>query len=214
MSDVCDALHGLLARQPRYYFPFEQQHLPSNGVYVFFEKGETGHDGDRIVRVGTHYGDGNLVARLNEHFIKENKDRSVFRKTIGKALLAHDKDPFLAQWSIDRTNKAVREDPWRQVDLRRLQQVERKVTQRIQGYFSFVIIPVPQNLDRHALEATLVATAAQCSACRPSSTWLGLHSPNEKIRASGLWQVQHLDQEPMTAADLELVHRLLSGIKA
>jgi hypothetical protein len=48
-----------------------------------FEAGESGHGTDRIVYVGTHTGPGNLPARLAEHFVRENKDRSIFRGNIG-----------------------------------------------------------------------------------------------------------------------------------
>ncbi|MHB9033545.1 MAG: hypothetical protein ACYC6L_10900 [Anaerolineae bacterium] len=209
VNDICRDLHLLLAQQTRYHFPFADQRLPHDGVYVLYEKGETAHGVDRIVRIGTHDGDGNLVQRLDEHFIKENKDRSVFRKNIGRALLAYTKDPFLAQWDIDRTSKAVRDNPKRQVDLKRLQQVERLVSRRIQEYFSFVIIPAPIRDDRHALEADLIATVAQCDECHPSSAWLGRYSPNEKIRSSGLWQVQHLDGQPMDADDVAVLRSLL-----
>ncbi len=210
MSDICQELHGLLAQQTRYRFPYRQDLLASNGIYVLYERGEFGHGGERIVRIGTHDGDGNLVSRLDEHFIKENKDRSVFRKNIGRAMLNKASDPFLKQWEIDRTKKSVRENLKKQVDPRRLQQIERKVTERIQGYFSFVIIPVPLNIDRHMMEARLIASVANCAECHPSPNWLGLYSPNAKICASGLWQVQHLDGEPLNQSELTLLQRLLS----
>jgi len=28
----------------------------------------------------------------------------------------------------------------------------------------------------------------------PSATWLGSHSPNRKVRESGLWNVRHVDE--------------------
>jgi hypothetical protein len=64
-----------------------------NGIYVLFERGEECHDGGRIVRVGTHTGDGQLRSRMLQHFVNENKDRSIFRKNIGRALLNRDRDP-------------------------------------------------------------------------------------------------------------------------
>ena len=53
---------------------------------------------DRIVRIGTHRGDNNLYNRLKEHFINENKDRSIFRKNIGRALLNKNQDSYLEIW--------------------------------------------------------------------------------------------------------------------
>lgn len=76
-----------------------------NGVYILFEKNEFGHNGDRIVRIGSHTGNDNLVKRLEEHFLKENKDRSIFRKNIGRALLNKNSDSYLDIWDIDLTSK-------------------------------------------------------------------------------------------------------------
>lgn len=74
--------------------------MPTDGIYVLFESGEESHGGDRIVRIGTHTGVGQLRSRLQQHFVKENKDRSVFRKNIGRCLLNRDSDPFLPEWEI------------------------------------------------------------------------------------------------------------------
>lgn len=211
MSNLCPELHQLLSGQPHYRFPFSSTLIPPNGVYVLFEKGETAHGTDRIVRIGTHDGDGRLAARLEEHFVRENKDRSVFRKNIGRALLSSINDPFLKQWDIDRTKKTVRDNPLRQVDPKKLQQTERKVTARIQNTFSFVVIPTTTSIDRHQLEAGLIALVANCSECRPSPNWLGLRSPSIKIRESGLWQVQHLDDEPISLENLAMLGKLLTS---
>jgi hypothetical protein len=87
MSEICASLHKKLASLSRYAFPFHASMLPYNGIYVLFESGETGHGTDRIVRIGTHTGDGQLPSRLQQHFLDANKDRSIFRKNIGRALL-------------------------------------------------------------------------------------------------------------------------------
>ena len=73
----------------RYSYPFSSKGFPTNGVYIFFEKGETittpdGRILDRIVRVGTHEKDDNLYKRLKQHFTG-NITSSIFRKDIGKA---------------------------------------------------------------------------------------------------------------------------------
>ena len=94
MTNVCENLHKLLNQLPRYHYPYDLKQFPQNGVYVLFERGEKAHGRDRIVHVGSHRGDNRLVKRLNEHFINENKDRSIFRKNIGRALLNKRDDPF------------------------------------------------------------------------------------------------------------------------
>ena len=83
----CEEIHNLFNNTKRLKFPFNEEEIPLNGIYILFEKNEFAHNLDRIVRVGTHTGDNQLRARLNQHFVKENKDRSIFRKNIGRALL-------------------------------------------------------------------------------------------------------------------------------
>jgi hypothetical protein len=85
MSDLCYELHQLCSLLPRLRFPFEEKDIPCNGVYILFEEGEEAHGMDRIVRIGSHTGQNKLLSRLREHFINENKDRSIFRKNIGRA---------------------------------------------------------------------------------------------------------------------------------
>ena len=82
------------------------------GIKLLFEKGETAHGMDRIVRIGTHTGKNQLRSRLKQHFIKEDKDRSIFRKNIGRSLLNRDKDPFLEQWEIDLTSRKQKKNIW------------------------------------------------------------------------------------------------------
>ncbi len=48
------------------------------------------------------------------------------------------------------------------------------------------------------LEAALIGTVATCGLCKPSSSWLGNHSPKPQIARSGLWLVQHLDAPGLT----------------
>ena len=98
MSKNCEKLHKFFNNMERLKFPFDENKIPLNGIYILFEKGEKAHDVDRIVRVGTHTGQNQLRSRLKQHFINENKDRSIFRKNIGRALLNKNKDPFLEQW--------------------------------------------------------------------------------------------------------------------
>lgn len=106
---VCEALHEWANSLPALRFPFADATIPLNGIYVLFEHGEVAHGTNRIVRVGTHTGTGQLRSRLRQHFLVENKDRSIFRKNIGRALLNRDHDPFLPIWELDRTSRLARE---------------------------------------------------------------------------------------------------------
>ena len=84
-ESICKSLHQFVNGLKRVTFPFDISLLPRNGIYILFEHGEQAHMGDRIVRIGTHTGDNQLRSRIQQHYIKENKDRSIFRKNIGRA---------------------------------------------------------------------------------------------------------------------------------
>lgn len=105
----CEKLHNIFNRLNRFHFPFNESKIPKNGIYILFEKGEKGHNGDRIVRVGTHTGVDQLSSRLKQHFLNENKDRSIFRKNIGRAILNKRKDSFLDKWELDLTTRENKE---------------------------------------------------------------------------------------------------------
>ena len=84
MSKICSELHQLFNKSVPYKFPYEKEDLPQNGIYIMFEKKEKAHGFNRIVYVGSHRGENRLVKRLDEHFINENKDRSILRKKLGE----------------------------------------------------------------------------------------------------------------------------------
>jgi hypothetical protein len=190
-------------------FPFDHTSLPLNGIYLLFESGERAHGGDRIVRVGTHTGDDQLPSRLVQHFVNENKDRSIFRKNIGRALLNMAADPFLAEWELDRTSRAARERHGVEQQMAKRQAVEDAVTKYLQGHFRFVVFRVDEKSDRLTLESRIIGTVSRCELCRPSTGWLGLSSTKEKIRQSGLWLVNELYKEPLSQADLQRLGTLL-----
>ena len=107
-ENACLKIHKWVNTLPRLSWPFDVCDIPSNGVYLFFEKGEKYFGFDRIVRIGTHTGNNNLVKRLKEHLVKENKDRSIFRKNVGRALLNKENDPFIEKWNWDQTTPGNR----------------------------------------------------------------------------------------------------------
>ena len=137
MTSRCGALHEILDEAHRFRYPLSLSNAPPNGLYILFEEGEVGHGRNRIVRVGTHIGSNRLRKRLDDHFVKESKDRSIFRKNIGRAILAQAHDPFLNQWENDRTTRAARQEPLHPSDAHKLQEIESLV---LRHRFSFVLI--------------------------------------------------------------------------
>src|SRR5512136_1364534 len=100
MEPICSCFHSLVRSLPRHSFPPSGKARDGDGIYLIFEVGEVSHGGERVVRVGSHTGAGNLFARLAEH-VTANKDRSIFRKNIGRAILSRVGDPFLLDWDLD-----------------------------------------------------------------------------------------------------------------
>lgn len=182
-------------------FPFDKGRIPPNGIYVLFEQGEAAHGTDRIVRVGTHTGRGQLPSRLRQHFVNENKDRSIFRKNVGRCLLSRDNDSFLEHWEIDLTASAAKAKHQNQIGADKLKMVEARVSECIRRRFAFAVFPVEEKEDRLKLESRMISTVSLCEECFPSAGWLGSLSPKQKIREGGLWQVNELFKEPLSVAD-------------
>lgn len=211
MSKTCHQLHQLFNRLPILSFPFDDNNLPRNGIYILFETGEIGHGTNRIVRIGTDTGTNQLRSRLKQHFIQENKDRSIFRKNIGRAILNRDHDPFLTQWELDLTTRDAKQRYLDVVDFSKQQQVERQVSKYIQESFHFVVFQVDEKARRKSWEAKLISVVSLCTECQPSSSWLGKYSPKEKIRQSGLWLVNELYKKPLSDSEYIELEKVIIG---
>jgi hypothetical protein len=204
MSKLCQELHTVLNSLPRYSFPFEKDKIFKNGIYILFEKEEYAHDGDRIVRIGTHNGDNNLYNRLKEHFINENKDRSIFRKNIGRAILNKNNDSYLDIWEIDFQERKNKELYGNKLDDKKQKEIEKAITKYIRENLSFCLIEVPDKKHRLYYESKLISTISSCEDCKSSKEWLGNYSPKEKIVNSSLWLVNELYKEPFNEKELKL----------
>jgi hypothetical protein len=199
-EDACSRLHELLNALPRYSF-FQLDHqVPADGVYFLFESGEEAHEGQRIVRIGSHTGMGNLASRLREH-VRLNKDRSIFRKHVGRALLQRDKDPYLAIWNLDLTAKKAREEHGHRVDKTKQATIESSVSAYIEGNFTVSILAASDSDAACRLEERCIGTVSSCSNCAPSAAWLGRHA-DPRIAQSGLWQIMHLYGKGLEELDL------------
>ncbi len=212
MSEICRSLHRLFWQLPKFGFPFDSGNIPRNGIYILFERGESGHGMDRIVRVGTHTGDDQLLSRLEQHYVRENKDRSIFRKHIGRAILNKDKDAFRTQWDIDLTTKAAKAKYAETIDPLKLKDVEKRVTEYVRSHFRFVSLRVDDKMQRLQWESRIISTVSLCEECHPSKDWLGQYSPNVKIVNSGLWLVNELYKQPLSEKDLEAL--TIAALKA
>lgn len=195
----CQWLHEHLEGLPSFRYHeglLADGHLPENGIYFFYEKGELwGHGGSRsrIVRVGTHRGDGNFPYRLGEHFLTNG--RSIYRKNIGRALLHRDGDDYLKIWALDFIDKIRRLRRGTPAELASEGKIQRRVTAVLRKNYWLRFILADDRDERKEWESRLIGTVAACPSCRSSPGWLGRHSPVERIRTGKLWLVQYLDSE-------------------
>jgi len=176
---------------------------------ILFEKGEFAHSTNRIVRIGTHTGRDQLRSRLFQHFLNENKDRSIFRKNIGRALLNHDRDDFLKFWELDLTTRIAKDKYSDKIDFSKQKVIEKNVSKYIQDNFSFVVLKIDDKDSRLILESKIISTVSLCNVCKPSDIWLGLFSTKEKIRNSGLWLVNELYKSPLEDKDFLELKKLI-----
>ena len=230
MSVDCKRLHDLVQALPETRWPFDLAHLPRNGIYFFCEAGEVwGHGGDRprIVRVGTHR-EGNFRSRMADHYVINErkmefnqdqpapKDRSIFRKNLGRALLHRDSDPYEALWNLDFTTRASRQLNGFRRDVEKEKDTECQVTSILRERLTFRWIEVDgqqRRMGSQGLEATLIGTLARCGDCRPSANWLGHFSPKLKIAQSGLWLEQHMKAPGLTEDSFAEVEALCDGCR-
>lgn len=211
MENSCSKIHKLFNECKHQSIPYNENDIPKNGIYILFEKGEFAHGGKRIVRVGTHTGKDQLRSRIKQHFLSENKDRSIFRKNIGRAILNTKNDSFIEQWEWDLTTRENKEKYSDLLDKEKQEIIENQVTEYMQSNFSFIVFEVNEKDDRMLFESRIISTVSNCKKCGGNDSWLGNHSPKEKIRKSGLWQVNEIWKQSISDEEFlkltELVKR-------
>ena len=181
---------------------------PDRGIYVFFAPDEYRDSGNqlRVTRIGTHaVSEGSSTSlwdRLRTHRGAKrgtyegggNHRGSVFRKRVGEAFVEreelHDVYPHWGEGSSAK---------------RELRISELEMEQRVSDYlrdlpFLWVDINDEPSADSHRayIEQNTIALLSnyqQDPVDRRSNGWLGNHSRSEKICESGLWNVNHVDEE-------------------
>jgi hypothetical protein len=226
MSAVCKRLHELVQRLPETRWPFDLNDLPLNGIYFFYETGEYwghGDDWPRIVRVGTHR-EGNFRSRIADHYVMDErkmafscdqpapKDRSIFRKNIGRVLLHRDLDPYESIWNIEFTTRASRDTNAHRRDIEKEMQLETQVTRILRERFAFRCVELEgeeRRMGAQGLEAALIGTLARCGECCASPVWLGRSSPKPKIVQSSLWLEHHIRANGLTENSIAQLEHLV-----
>ncbi|MEX2375579.1 MAG: hypothetical protein WD942_08360 [Dehalococcoidia bacterium] len=178
---------------------------PRRGVYFFREPGEqrSGLPGvPRIVRVGTHAvsagSKSTLWGRLRAHRGSRdgggNHRGSIFRLHVGAALLDRDREVIgeLPTWADGPTAPKL------------IRAGEATHERRVSGYIgamSILWVEVPDDAGRESRRAYIERNAIALLSNGlepldpPSAGWLGHHSPRAAIRRSGLWNLNHVDEQ-------------------
>ena len=180
---------------------------PDRGTYFFFEDGEARQASGtlRVVRVGTHAlkcrSKSTLWGRLSSHRGTLGGGRpgggnhrgSIFRKHVGTALLSTGDYPQSQHQSWGRGSSA--KGPVRETEF----PLEKDVSGVI-GRMPLLWVDVPDepgpSSARHHLEAGAIGLLSNFQ--RPaidsaSPGWLGRAAKSAKVRESGLWNVDHVD---------------------
>lgn len=195
---------------------------PDRGVYFFFAADE--HRGQldqlRLTRIGTHAvssGSGtSLWNRLRTHRGANsgtyegggNHRGSVFRKRVGEALIKrHSLNDEYPHWG--QGSSAGREQRLDELEL------ERRVSNYIRDLpFLWVAVdddPSPSS-DRAYIERNAIALVSNYkteSIDSRTDDWLGTDSPRDEISGSGLWNINHVDEE----YDSKFLDRLAAAIE-
>lgn len=195
---------------------------PLRGVYFFFENGEgrSGRgNGPRVVRVGTHAltarSRTKLWNRLAQHrgTVRPpggNHRGSIFRLLMGEAMMRGGTIEPLESWGQgSNASRDVRE-------------LERPYEARVSNYIGvmpFLFLPVldppgPDSqrgyIERNAI--ALLSGYAHEPIDPPSSRWLGVNSGRQRVRRSGLWNNNHVDEDH-SAEFLGVLSELIARIQ-
>ena len=191
---------------------------PIRGIYFFQESGEIRTDtgsGPRIVRVGTHAlkagSRTTLWNRLSQHKGPAktgggNHRGSIFRLIAGTALM-NDNELTVPTWGQGSSAPRLVRD--------KEQELERLVSKTI-GAMPFLWLAIADDPDPDSLRGyiernaiALLSNYNKPPVDLPSSQWLGHHCNRVKVRDSGTWNQNHVD-EPYDPAFLDELEDLVA----
>jgi hypothetical protein len=213
--DLLDELEGRLGGKRVLSECDGRMGWPQRGIYFFFETGEARSDtgaGPRVTRVGTHAlaarSSSKLWTRLSQHRGQArsgggNHRGSIFRLLVGAAMLKRDGVTEPKSWGLKRDALAAA----LQTGLTRAQLKEAELAHEIAvseyiGAMPFLWLgindaPGPDS-DRGLIERNAIALLSNYGKdpCDPpSDNWLGHNSDRERVRRSGMWNNNHVDED-------------------
>ena len=194
---------------------------PLRGVYFFRQPGENRGDpgsGSRIVRIGTHAlktgSATKLWTRLSQHRGQMRTGGgshrgSIFRLIAGAALIERDGHVFPTWGNGSSASRMIRQEE---------ESLEQLVSKAI-GAMPFLWLavndePGPDSLrgyiERNAI--ALLSNYGKEPLDPASGNWLGRFCNRERVRTSGLWNQNHVDEQ-YDPAFLDTLERLIHGME-
>lgn len=182
---------------------------PNRGVYFFLEAGEVRSGsgaGLRVVRVGTHGlrtgSRSTLWARLSQHR-GGNHRSSIFRSLVGSALARQCGTGRPPSWDVGSSRSAAARIL--ALDRGGVKRAEAEVESRVSRYvrampFLWLNVgdePGPGS-ERGTIERNAIALLSgyvEPALDPPSAGWLGDSSDRFRVRRSGLWNSNHVDED-------------------
>ena len=176
---------------------------PIRGIYFFFESGELRQEsgsGLRVTRIGTHAlktgAKTTLWKRLSQHkgILKNgggNHRGSIFRLLVGTAIISAQNLNYPTWGQGNSGTKEIREA---EIPLEKL--VSQFIRQMPFIYLDVPDAPGPNSL-RGYIEINCIALLsnyAKDPIDQSSATWQGKKCNREKVRESGLWNQNHVDE--------------------
>lgn len=190
-----------------------RQAWPARGVYFFFETGEVrtaSGSGLRVVRVGTHAltagSRTTLWDRLAQHrgVAKTgggNHRGSIFRLLVGEALLTRDGASCPSWGSGGSLGVAARKAGRSRIEVGAAEEVVEIQVSRVIREMPFLWIRADDRpggasvrglIERNAL--ALLSNWEKEPLDGPTAGWLGHRSRRDRVRRSGLWNSNHVDE--------------------
>ena len=216
--DLLDGLQGRLGGARRLVECAGRMDWPRRGIYFFCEDGETrsgSGDGLRVVRVGTHGikagSRSTLWGRLSQHRGPArgggNHRGSIFRLLVGIALARRQDIGLPPSWGVGGDpGAAARRLGVDRADVKSAEtDLEARVSRHI-GNMPFLWLDVGDEpgpasergmIERNAI--ALLSAYREPAPYPPSNNWLGHSSDRERVRRSGLWNNNHVDEDYATS---------------
>jgi hypothetical protein len=180
----------------------KNQSIPKRGVYFFMESNEIRTDsgnGLRVVRIGTHglklNSKSTLSQRLSQHrgtmLSGGGSHRgSIFRLLVGTTII--DNFPDCSTWGQGSTAKGM---------IRTIEGPIEKEVSSVIGRMPFLLLNIDDAAEPSSLRGVvernaiaLLSNFEKHPLDQPSAEWIGHKCDRIKVRQSGLWNQNHVDQ--------------------